>query len=251
MDFSQELSFDIPASMNTATLKQPQIKVDTSYNPFDSTEGFTPQQQYIPKETKCEAQQLDTHFEIENNTNDIMQIGKDYIAFPTNEGMVLLHQRRAHKRILFEYFSTVLANNKGQSQKLLFPKEIKLNKQDISIINHLEADLGAVGFSFEIQENESVSIRAIPPECQEENLQSVIEYLIEQHKNNEELQTVQHNGLAISLAQSLTVNKQKKLSTEEMLNLKTELLKCKTPSICPLGKATMINLQTADLEKYF
>ncbi len=251
LDFSQELSFDIPASMNTATLKQPQIKVDTSYNPFDSTDGVTPKQQYIPKETKCEAQQLDTHFEIENNTNDIMQIGKDYIIFPTNKGMVLLHKRRAHKRILFEYFSTVLANNKGQSQKLLFPKEIKLNKQDISIINHLETDLGAVGFSFKIQENESVSIRAIPPECQEENIQSVIEHLIEQHKNNEQLDTVQHNKLAISLALSLAVRKQKKLSTEEMLNLKAELLKCNTPSVCPLGKATMINLQTADLEKYF
>ena len=108
-----------------------------------------------------------------------MQIGKDYIAFPTNEGMILLHQRRAHKRILFEYFSTALANNKGQSQQLLFPKEINLNKQDIAIINHLKADLLAVGFSFEIQENESVSILAIPPECQEENLQCVIEYLIE------------------------------------------------------------------------
>jgi len=251
LDFSQELSFDIPASMSTATLKQPQIKVDTSYNPFETTEGFTDKQQYITKEKKCEKQQLDTHLAIENNTNDIMQIGKNYIVFPTNEGVILLHQRRAHKRILFEYFKTALANNKGQSQQLLFPKEIKLNKQDIAIINHLEADLVAVGFSFEIQENDSISILAIPPECQEENLQSVIEHLIEQHKNNEQLQTVQHNGLAISLALSLAVSKQKKLSTDEMLNLKTELLKCNTPSICPLGKVTMINLQTADLEKYF
>jgi DNA mismatch repair protein MutL len=183
LDFSQELSFDIPTSMNTAILKQPQIKVDTSYNPFDSTEDLTPKQQYIPKETKYETQQLDTHFALENNTNDIMQIGKDYIAFPTNKGMILLHQRRAHKRILFEYFSMVLANNKRQSKQLLFPKEINLNKQDIAIINHLEADLLAVGFSFKIQENNSISILAIPPECQEENIQSVIEHLIEQHSN--------------------------------------------------------------------
>ena len=251
LDFSQELSFDIPDSMNTATIKQPQIKVDTSYNPFETTEGVTHKQQYIPKEKKWEAQQLGTHLAIENNTNDIMQIGKDYIAFPTNEGIILLHQRRAHKRILFEYFSTVLTNNKGQSQQLLFPKEINLNKQDIAIINHLEADLLSVGFSFEIQKNNSILILAIPPECQEENIQSVIENLIEQHKNNEQLQTVQHDRLAISLALSLAISKQKKLSTEEMLNLKSELLKCNTPSICPLGKVTMINLQTADLEKYF
>ena len=81
------------------------------------------------------------HFTIENNTNDIIQIVTNYIAFPTNEGMILLHQRRAHKRILFEYFSTALANNKGQSQQLLFPKKINLNKQDITIIKLLKSEL--------------------------------------------------------------------------------------------------------------
>ncbi len=163
LDFSQELSLDIPASMNTATIKQPKIKVDTSYNPFEITGGATDKQQYIPKEKKWEAQQLETHLAIENNTNDVMKIGKDYIAFPTNEGMILLHQRRAHKRILFEYFSAVLTNNEGQSQQLLFPKEINLNKQDIAIVNHLKADLLSVGFSFEIQKNNSILILAIPP----------------------------------------------------------------------------------------
>ena len=252
LDFSQELSFDIsPSISKTATLKEPQIKVDTSYNPFGKIENFTPTEQYIPQETQVETRQLNTHFKIENNISEVMQIGNKYIAFPTEQGMVLLHQRRAHKRILFEYFSSVLANNKGQSQQLLFPKEIHLNKQDIAVINHLQADLLSVGFSFEIKEDDCIAILGIPPECQEENLQFVIEHLIEQHKNNEQLQTNQNNSLAISLALSLAINEHKKLSNEEMLSLKTELLKCKTPSICPLGKVTLINLQTADLEKYF
>jgi DNA mismatch repair ATPase MutL len=36
-----------------------------------------------------------------------------------------------------------------------------------------------------------------------------------------------------------------------MNGLKNELLKCDTPSVCPSGKLTMINLKTADLKKYF
>ena len=151
-----------------------------------------------------------------------MQIGNKFIAFTTAEGMVLLHQRRAHKRILFEYFSTVLSKNKGQSQQLLFPKEIHLNKKDITIIKQLKGDLLAVGFSFKIRENDSIAILGIPTECQEENLQFVIESLIEQHKNNEQLQTAQHNDLANSLANSLAINEQKKLSTQEMLTLKSD-----------------------------
>ena len=43
----------------------------------------------------------------------------------------------------------------------------------------------------------------------------------------------------------------KKLAYEEMKSLKNELLKCESPSVCPSGKRTMINLKTADLEKYF
>ena len=246
LDFSQEISLDISQSMSTATIKEPQIKVDSSYNPFGKADDFKLHEKSISQEI-----QVETQLEVENNTSDVMQIGNKYIAFTTKEGMVLLHQRRAHKRILFEYFSTVLSKNKGQSQQLLFPKEIHLNKKDITIIKQLKADLLAVGFSFEIRENESIAIHGIPAECQEENLQFVIESLIEQHKNNEQLQTAQHNGLANSLANSLAINEQKKLSTQEMLTLKTELLKCCTPSVCPLGKATLINLQTADLEKYF
>jgi len=246
LDFSQEISLDISPGMSTATIKEPQIKIDSSYNPFGKTDDLKLNEQSISQEI-----QVETQLEVENNTSDVMQIGNKYIAFTTAEGMVLLHQRRAHKRILFEYFSAVLSKNKGQSQQLLFPKEIHLNKKDITIIKQLKANLLAVGFSFEIRENDSIAILGIPAECQEENLQFVIESLIEQHKNNEQLQTAQHNGLANSLANSLAINEQKKLSTQEMLTLKTELLKCSTPSVCPLGKATLINLQTADLEKYF
>jgi DNA mismatch repair protein MutL len=249
IDFSQELSFDIPLSMSkTATLKQPQIKVDTSYNPFEIAQQYPVKNQH--QESQSEPQKLATQFTTEKDIDNIMQIGHKYIAFPTNEGMILLHQRRAHRRILFEYFSTMLAQNQGPSQQLLFPKEINLNKKDITIMNHLETDLLAVGFSFETQKN-SISILGIPAECQEENLQFVIEHLIEQHKNNEQLQTTQNNNLAISLALSLAINKHKKLSNKEMIALKTELERCNTPSICPLGNTTMINLRTTDLEKYF
>lgn len=248
LDFSQELSFDTPLNMSkNVILKQPQIKVDPSYNPFKETKEYTPKEQYNINEN----QELAAQFTIENNTNNIMQIGNKYIASTNNEGMILLHQSRAHKRILFEYFSTMLANSKGQSQQLLFPKRINLNKKDITIIKLLRSDLLAVGFTFEIQEDDNILILGIPPECQEENLQSIIENLIEQHKNNEQLQTTQNNALAISLALSLAISQQKKLSTEEMISLKIELEKCNTPSICPLGKATMINLRTTDLEKYF
>jgi len=79
----------------------------------------------------------------------------------------------------------------------------------------------------------------------------VIEDLIEQAKNSEELQIEQKNQIAKSLASSLAISKIKSLKNEEMQLLKDKLLNCKSPSICPSGKRTMINLKITDLEKYF
>ena len=196
------------------------------------------------------AYSFEENFVPEFENTDLQQIGNHFIAVPNSNGLLLIHQRRAHKRILFEYFTKVLNSNKGQSQQLLFPKEIELNKSEIRIIDDMTDELKKVGFNFVVKEN-YISINGIPPECQEENLQFVIENLIEQYKNSEDLLTEQQNTLAISLATSLAINEVKKLRSEEMTGLKNELLKCETPSVCPSGRRTMINLKTADLEKYF
>ena len=247
IDFSQELSFDLGYKQSKkATIKEPTIKVDLSYNPFKNKIG----NQSIQTEEKWGNPSLDEDFVLEDKNTDFQQIGNHFIAVPNENGLLLIDQRRAHKRILFEYFTKVLNSNKGQSQQLLFPKEIELNKSEIGIIIDMTDELNKVGFNFEVKENH-ISINGIPPECQEENLQFVIEVLIEQHKNSEDLLTEQQNNLAVSLANSLAINEVKKLSSEEMIRLKNELLKCESPSVCPKGKRTMINIKTTDLEKYF
>ena len=127
---------------------------------------------------------------------------------------------------------------------------MSLSNNELEVITSMKKDLSAVGFIFEINTN-SLSISGIPPECQEENLQSVIENLIEQAKNSEKLKIDQKERLAKSLATSLAISKLKRLKNEEMQSLKDELLNCKSPSVCPSGKRTMINLNIIDLEKYF
>ena len=251
LDFSQEISFNIGYKQDKKTIiKEPTIKVDSSYNPFENKSEKQPKQTDVKALEKWKTPPFEEDFVPEVENTDFQQIGNHFIAVPNENGLLLIHQRRAHKRILFEYFTKVLNSNKGQSQQLLFPKEIELNKSEIEIISNMTDELKKVGFNFEVKKN-YMSINGIPPECQEENLQFVIENLIEQHKNLEDLLTEQQNTLAISLASSLAINEVKKLSSEEMIGLKNELLKCDTPSVCPSGKLTMINLKTADLKKYF
>ena len=249
LDFSQELSFNIGYTQaKTAILKEPQIKIDNAYNPFESKE-IDLQKDTIVEQSKIHAFKKEIAVDI--LPPNAIQIGKQFIAFTSDEGLLLMHQSRAHKRILFEYFNNVISNSKAHSQQLLFPKILTLNNKDIALIMELKESLYSVGFLFNKVDEQSISIVGIPPECKEENLQFVMEHLIEQSKNNDNLQTEQNQQLAKSLANSLAISTNKILTKDEMIALKTELLKCKNPSICPQGLRTIINLKNSDLEKYF
>ena len=213
LDFSQELSFDLDFSnKEPKTLRQPTIKVDSTYNPFEKKSEYK-LEKVIEKEWKQPT--LSEEFDSNNELNELSQIGNHFIAVPNENGLLLIHQRRAHKRILFEYFKNILSQQKGQSQQLLFPKEINLNNTELEFIVSMQKELNAVGFIFEFNDGTLV-ISGIPPECQEENLHGIIENLIEQAKNSEQLNINLKDNLAKSLATSLAISEFKKLADEEM-----------------------------------
>ena len=250
IDFSQELSFNIDTlKQNNKSLSQPTIKIDSTYNPFIKKDKEKERSNNIIDQKWQQSNFLE-ETEINSKKYEITQIGNHFIAAPTNEGLLLIHTRRAHKRILFEYFKNILKQQKVQSQQLIFPKKITLNNTELEIIKSIKKDLNSIGFIFKYK-NESLIINAIPPECQESNLERIFEDLIEQEKNSEKFNVTQKDNLAKSLSSSLAINKLKKLTNKEMTSLKIELLKCKLPSVCPSGKRTMVNLKTSDLEKYF
>jgi DNA mismatch repair protein MutL len=251
LDFSQELSFDINLSgKKDKILNQPTIKVDSTYNPFEKKIILQEEssQTFIAKE--CKQSTLSKDLESNNELNKLSQIGNHFIAIANESGLLLIHQRRAHKRILFEHFKNMISKQEYQSQQLLFPKEIDLNNAELELIKGIKKDLNAVGFIFD-EKDHTLVVSGIPPECQEKNLKAVIENLMEQAKNSEALNIDHKENLAKSLATSLAISKRKELVDEEMKSLKDELLNCKSPSVCPNGKRTMINLKTVDLEKYF
>ena len=251
LDFSQELSLEVDISnTENKTILQPSIKVDSTYNPFEKDNKYKQKSEIILSKKESEQTTLSEEFETNDELNKPSQIGNHFIAVPNENGLLLIHQRRAHKRILFEYYKKILEKNKGQSQQLLFPKKIHLSNAELEFVTNLKQDLNTVGFIFELQ-NTTLIISGIPPECQEENLEDVIENLIEQAKNFEELKINQKDNVAKSLATALAISDIKKLADKEMKSLKIELLKCESPSVCPSGKRTMINLKTTDLEKYF
>ena len=250
LDFSHEISLDLPSQSYKKPIQQPQIKIDKSYNPFEKNISHNLKTKKY-QEDICLNQALinkDLLISIEKKEN-IIQILNKYILFTNELGIIILHQRRAHKRILFE--NLIQKTNSNNAQKLVFPKEINLNNIDLNIIKLLEKDLAKTGFIFEEKDKNTLLFLATPIECKEKDLQSIIEKIVEQQKNHDTTENITKNNLAITLSNNLAISNNKALKREEMIDLKNKLLKCEQPNICPSGKTTMINILSADLEKYF
>ena len=248
LDFSQESAFTIDYKKESL-IQEPKIKIDNTYNPFAKDKSKKTTSQFIEQTEIYQEEQQNTL----NKQDDMyaIQIKGEFIAYSTSDGLLLINQVRAHKRILFEYFKKTLNKSINQSQKLLFPKLITLNNKDITLIMELHEILADIGFIFDQVDKETISINGVPPECKDANLQFLIENLLEQYKSENSIEIEQKEKIAVSLSTSLCINKKKILSQKEMRTLKEELLKCENPTICPLGKKTMINIKHSELEKYF
>ena len=246
IDFSQEVSFDLShTESKTKTIKQPKIRIDKDYNPF-KTSFIQPEKE---KNLQIEIKKLNGK-DIEPSLNSL-QINKQYIAYTSEEGLILIHQERAHKRIIFEELKRKMSKKEKISQNLIFPEKLNFNSKDIRLIIDLKEKLNKIGFSFSQIEDNSISISSIPIECDGKNIQAIIESLIEQYKINNILETEESEKLIIHLANSMSISNNKKLSQQEMEELRRKLSKCQQPNTCPQGKKIILNLKKNEIEKYF
>ena len=251
LDFNTEPSLVIPIGDTNRVVEEPKIRVDTNYNPFDTdskeaiSQSHKIYQNNFPEEVQKEIT-LDSNFE----SAYYFQIEGTYISSQMENGLIIVHQQRAHQRILYEYFKQN-KNVKISSQKLLFPETISLSKKDVSEIEDIKTELNNVGFEIDIKED-CVEIHAVPQQCENENLQKLFdEILKEQEVENSDLKENFISKLCKTLSNSFSIKSGKRLTQEEMRLLIGELLKCDTPTISPFGLNTYFNVKTEEINKKF
>ena len=91
-----------------------------------------------------------------------MQWLNKYIILPSQQGLMLVHQHRAHVAIIYKELLKQLHNHKGLTQTLLFPEIIELSNQDIITLQAMITDLQYIGFGLDQFSPNSYSITAVP-----------------------------------------------------------------------------------------
>jgi len=165
------------------------------------------------------------------------QVQNQVIAVPLKSGLLLVHQRGAYERILYEKYFASLQNHQGSSQQLLFPKILTLQPADFSFALEYQEMLGSLGFDFEEFGPNTVKLNGVPPEVKEENEVEIFEGLIHQFKENEvTLRLDQWENLARSFARRSSHKFVGPLSSVEINLLVHQLFETSVPHYTPGGE---------------
>ena len=180
------------------------------------------------------------------------QIHGTYIVSQIKSGFILIDQRTAHKRILYERYLNDLQNNQQGVQQKLFTKTVTVAPADKPLLDEILPQIQLLGFDIEDFGNNSYVIHGIPAELSKGlDEQQLIEDLLEQYKANLELKMGIVENIALSLARGSAIKRGQNLSSEEMRELIDKLFACQIPYKGPTGDHCFVTYELDDLKKRF
>ncbi len=278
LDFEHDPNLDTPYAYKEKGAVLPKVTVDSTFNPFqDVAKGTTSKTIYERQSAKGWEELykgLDTSpdtgsfssveiemdesiqgtfysdDELESQAGITFQLRRKFVVSTIKSGMLVVHQNRAHERILFEKFLGEITVKEGVSQQLLFPLELSFSKQELNILNEVQESLNNVGFAFENLSQETVKVTGVPVLVSESGIGTVLDRLIADYKEGfQEHSISQAELLAKTLSRNLAVKTGEVLDQESQLALVNNLFGCKEPTLSPFQKLTYAIISEGDIDK--
>lgn len=252
---------EIPVSNDTmrANAKAPQIHATAGYNPFTPQhERVTPhwQELYEPLKQQVQPtsapQQAELPHEMSEAPLHPQALAGGYISCVQDDGLILVHARRAHITILYYQLITQLQNRQGVSQQLLFPEQLTVSADEQPVLEALLPDLQHIGFELEKVAANTYEITALPSVLGNSNAEMALRAILAragegQTAVREDMQ--QH--IALTLAQSAAIPMGKTLGEAEMQDLLRRLFALPSHRITPDGKTVIVWLSAEDIARRF
>jgi DNA mismatch repair protein MutL len=265
LDFENEALIDIPVRNSSGSIPEPpKIEINTQYDPFKNEERTFEKPGFIErfeKENTANWEKLYSALEkgdqeqfekITESGRKFFQIRNKYIVCPVKSGLMLIDQKRAHERVLFERFLESLSNNSAVSQTDMFPVTAELNPVDYFIIKEIEGELELLGFSIQISGHNTITIKGRPSGSDSSDPLEMLEILLENFKTTRsDLSTGEKEKVAAAMAVASAMPNGKVLSQGEMEALFDSLFACTEPNYSPKGKSIISIIKLEEIDKRF
>lgn len=288
IDFDQDGSIDIPLPPGKgSSIAPPGIEINRHYNPFQQ-EGYPGYRTDLRRDTVNNGQWEKLYSGMERggeegdgkseegndftfgsqqgeseNGQSRLQIDEDqpfqsvsflqlknrYLLTPVKSGLMVIDQREAHARILFENFMRNFNSHLAVSQRQLFPPVLQLNAADAEILNALRDELHQLGFEIRPEANHQFYIDGTPGVLSHLDAKDLVERVIASFQDRPvDLMDEIKAQLALVLAQSSAINYGIPLKQEEINALFNQLFACQSPAFSPSGKKIISIIALADIE---
>jgi DNA mismatch repair protein MutL len=168
--------------------------------------------------------------------NSLVQLHRRYLLCSVPGGLLLVDQRAAHERILFEKYQARLAAGAGSSQRQLFPSTLELSEADASLLSELLPAINLLGFDIQPFGPRSFVVHGFPADCREMDEKLAVDELLESFRSLGELgQLSPRDKVARSLARTYAIPHGRELPAAAMRELLIQLGTCRTPYAAPDG----------------
>jgi DNA mismatch repair protein MutL len=202
-----------------------------------------------------DAQPADTLLFQESTMDDntpLMQWNNSYILFPAEQGIMILHQHRAHTAIIYKELSHQLINQQAYAQPLLFPEVLELSEDDWDTIQLLLLDLQALGFTLEQFSPRAYTILSVPALLGQSNpVMALLQVIHRVQETQGDAQQQWRENMMLSLAEQMAIPKGKSLSDAEKRDLVKRFLSLGHSRFLPNGKIILSYLSHEDIQKRF
>lgn len=282
LDFDREGAMDIPLPGRAGDVKVPEIDVDTDFNPFreEGSGGYKIRSGDVVRnweklygerkergKTDSAEEGLSGHTGGDHlqtgeegslmpgmgtNLHKFLQLSRKYILTPVKSGLLVIDQKRAHERILYERFLQILSGDLHLSQQDLYPRTVNLNAADHALLMEILDDVTSLGFDVRDLGNHSIAINGMPPDAGDRDAAEIIEEFLEYYKQTgADIKLKAREKLALSMARAAAVPHNRPLENQEMRDLVDNLFASSDPGVTPDGRKIYAIFTLEDMEKRF
>ncbi len=254
IDFDNSVNLNTPYNYKNKKATIPNIDFNKSYNPFDISIDSTQNIDLNP-ETSIEKESLFQNIFAENVSQtsfSAFQFDNSYIITKISSGMVIIDQKRAHQRILYEKFLSELSFDNNVSQALIFPVKLDLNTTEIRFLMEAKTSLIHLGFNFSKFTKNQVEVSSIHPVFSENQIhdifQTIINNQMSDYKNNSDSL---NDYISKVLAKCSAIKTGDNLDIAQQESLVNDLFACKEANISPFNKLIFKVISLESIKKMF
>ena len=259
IDFESSVNLNTPYSYKDKEASIPKVDYDTAFNPFYESKVLS---SFSSKDLSFEG--LENSFKNVNKDSNIFednkasitfsvfQLNMNYIITKTSAGIVIIDQKRAHQRILYERFLKELSFSNNSTQALIFPIKLDFNNEENRMLELVKNSLIHLGFKFDEFDSEGIEISGIHPFFNENQINALFQELVDcQISDFEKTSHTINDFLAKILSKNSSLKSSVKLEKKVQESLVNDLFACKDPNVSPFDKIIFKVISTEEINKIF